>query len=51
MKNLKTLGRALGIAALFMILAGSISGCEPHDCPEGHHYERWFATGACVRDQ
>ncbi|MGI9322064.1 MAG: hypothetical protein ACR2PJ_00640 [Pseudomonadales bacterium] len=37
MKNLTRLGTAFGIAALVMLLAGSLSGCF-WNCPEGYHY-------------
>ncbi|MGI9322074.1 MAG: hypothetical protein ACR2PJ_00690 [Pseudomonadales bacterium] len=42
----KTLGRALGIAALVLILAGSISGCT--QCPEIDEYYSWTEE-TCVQ--
>ncbi|MGI9322070.1 MAG: hypothetical protein ACR2PJ_00670 [Pseudomonadales bacterium] len=39
----KTLGRALGIAALVLILAGSISGCGP-ECADDER-SSWLPYG------
>ncbi|MGI9322066.1 MAG: hypothetical protein ACR2PJ_00650 [Pseudomonadales bacterium] len=47
MKNLKTLGRALGIAAFALILAGSISGCGL-SCLDGESFS-WYPYG-CFPD-
>ncbi|MGI9322072.1 MAG: hypothetical protein ACR2PJ_00680 [Pseudomonadales bacterium] len=46
MKNLKTLGIALGAAALVLLLAGGVSGCT--SCPEGEYFN--LARFGCVPD-
>ncbi|MGI9322069.1 MAG: hypothetical protein ACR2PJ_00665 [Pseudomonadales bacterium] len=43
MKNLKTLGRALGTAALILLLAGSLSGCGL-SCIDAES-TNWFSQG------